>query len=179
MNKFFKVIKSFWKANYKKPNFWISFVSFLFVAGFIIGKFAFKLNVSAADIAIGVSGIAAFLVFVGNATNNTIVTQIGENLDSTQISKTAEGVADSVAALEAEVKKLSSTTTNTKDTVKSVDAKTTAIASAVNADSSEDTSVADGKLTNVNITLDGNGNVAGVVAKTNGSDSATAEAKTE
>lgn len=159
MNNFLKEVKTLWKANYKKVNFWVSLISILLIGVLVYAKLVLKIDISAADIAILVSSVGALIVFVGNLLNNKIIVQTGESLDSTKITSATEGISSTVEQLTDEVQKLKTKVEDTKSKVDATQKTVEKVASAV----TTDTGSSDTHTTSLGSVIDKDGNIVGTV----------------
>lgn len=154
---FFKAVATILKSNAKKANFWVSFFTLGLVAFLVYLKLFLKIDITSSSV-LGIITLIGILVsLAGQMLGNKEVESAGENLDSTKIAKTADTIATTVTAL--------------KKQVESLTIKQTAIAKAVNADTSAHDVVA-----SVKVALDSNGNVS--VSKVSDADTDTKTATT-
>ncbi|WP_010077857.1 hypothetical protein, partial [Liquorilactobacillus mali] len=144
------------KANVKKVNFWVSLGTLGIVGWLVYLKLVLKVDVTSSSV-LGVITLIGILVSLfGQMLGNKEVEDAGENIDSTKIAKTADTIADTITALQKQVKSITETQT--------------AIAMAVNADTTtatEDT-VEEAKTTTTSIgsVLDADGNIVGTASTT-------------
>lgn len=148
-----KAVLTILKANVKKVNFWVSLGTLGIVAWLVYLKLVLKVDVTSSSV-LGVITLVGILVSLfGQMLGNKEVEDAGENLDSTKIAKTADTIANTITELQKQVKSITETQT--------------AIATAVNADTTTTVDYTSGTqttATSMGSVLDADGNIVGTAS---------------